>query len=338
MVKGGSFMKKSSLVLAGDIGGTKTSLGLYVKEKGRFSATVLKSYPSREAAHLKPILEKFLSTHPASISSACFGIAGPVINGKCKTTNLPWEVSENRLKQDFGWKRVRLVNDLAATALSIPLLKTRELAALNKGRPQKAGNLALVAPGTGLGQGLVLFHRNDQVPVSSEGGHVDFAPTSEDEVRLWRFLGKKYGRVSVERVVSGPGLVDVYEWVRGSGRAREPLWLKAQFQKEDPAEVITDCALGGKHPYCVEALDHFVRILGAVAGNLALTGLATGGVYLCGGIPPKILWALKTGAFMKAFSGKGRFESLLKKIPVRVILNERAAMLGAAACAFQAAE
>jgi glucokinase len=308
-------MKENCLVLAGDIGGTKTSLGLYVKEEGRLFATVLKSYPSREAQNLEPIIEDFLSAHPASISSACFGIAGPVVGGKCKTTNLPWEVSEIRLKQDFGWKKVRLLNDLTATALSVPLLKTRELVTLNKGRAQKGGNVALVAPGTGLGQGLVITHGNEQVPVSSEGGHVDFAPTSEDQVRLWRFLQKKYGRVSVERIVSGPGLVDVYEWVRDSGRTREPGWMKRRFQEEDAAKVITDCALEEKHRYCVEALDHFVRILGAVSGNLALTGLATGGVYLCGGIPPKILWALKAGVFMKAFSDKGRFESLLKRSP-----------------------
>ena len=331
-------MKKNTLVLAGDVGGTKTNLGLYTKERGRLSVKALKSYASRDASHLEPIIEKFFSNHPASVSSACFGIAGPVVNGKCKTTNLPWEVSENRVKNKFGWEKVRLINDLTATALAIPLLKTRELAVLNKGRAQKGGNMALVAPGTGLGQGLVIFHRNEPVPVSSEGGHVDFAPTSEDQVRLWRFLRQKNGHVSVERVLSGPGLVDVYAWVRGSGRVREPGWFKARFHREDPAKVITDCALEEQHPYCVEALDHFVRILGAVAGNLALTGLATAGVYLGGGIPPKILGALKAGVFMKAFTDKGRFQSFLEKIPVRVILNERAAMLGAAACAFQAVE
>jgi glucokinase len=332
-------MKRIKVVLAGDIGGTKTNLGFYVRKSGGFDALVFESYPSREATGLEPILEKFLSSHPAPISNACFGVAGPVINGKCKTTNLPWEVSENRLKERFGWERVRLVNDLTATALSISFLRPVDVAVLNKGKAQKEGNLALVAPGTGLGQGLVVYHRGCPVPVSSEGGHVDFAPTSDEEVRLWRFLQKKYGHVSVERVVSGPGLADVYDWLRDSGQTPEPGWLKARFRNEDPAKVITNCALELKHPYCVEALDHFVRILGAAAGNLALTGLATGGVYLCGGIPPKILWALKAGGiFMKAFSKKGRFENLLKKIPVRVILNERAAMLGAAACAFQALE
>jgi glucokinase len=331
-------MKKNTMVLAGDIGGSKAGLALYAGNRERFSATVFQTYPSPEAPGLEAILRQFLASHPVSVSSACFGIAGPVVNGRCKTTNLPWEVSENRLKQDFGWKKVSLINDLTATALSIPFLKARETAVLQRGRPRKGGNLALVAPGTGLGQGLAVFHQGQLIPVSSEGGHADFAPTSEDQVHLWRFLRQRHGHVSVERVLSGPGLVEVYGWVRDFTGIREPAWLKERFQREDPAKVITDCALEAEHHCCVQALHHFVGILGAVAGNLALTGLATGGVYLGGGIPPKILPALRAEVFMKAFTDKGRFESLLKKIPVRVILNDRAAMLGAAACAFQAAE
>ncbi|MBN2034048.1 MAG: glucokinase [Deltaproteobacteria bacterium] len=329
-------MERKTLVLAGDIGGTKTNLGLYAKNEERLYATVVKSYKSREESHIEPIIRKFLSTHPADISSACFGVAGPIVKGRCKTTNLPWEISEEQLKRNFGWEKTRLLNDLTATSLSIPLLKNRELSTLNKGLQHKGGTLALVAPGTGLGQGLVVFHQGRLVPVSSEGGHADFAPTSEDQIRLWRFLRQKYRHVSVERLLSGPGLIEIYAWVRHFGRIREPSWLKQRFAKEDPAKVITDCALENKYRYCVEALDHFIKILGAVAGNLALTGLATGGVYLCGGIPPKILSILKTGGFMKAFTDKGRFSDLLKHIPVKVILNQKAALLGAAACAFQA--
>jgi glucokinase len=331
-------MKNNTLILAGDIGGTKTNLGLFVHKEGRFHAEAFKSYPSREAPGLEPILQDFLAAHPASISSACFGIAGPVLDGRCKTTNLPWEVSENRLKKRFGWETARLLNDITATGFSISLLRARQVAVLNKGRPQKNGTLGLVAPGTGLGQGLIVFHRGRPVPVSSEGGHVDFAPTRESDMCLWRFLHEKYGHVSVERVLSGPGLVDVYAWVKSSGRIREPSWLGRRFLKEDPAKVITDCALEKKHPSCAESLDTFVRILGSVAGNLALTGLARGGVYLAGGIASKILPALKAGPFMKGFTDKGRFEGLLRDIPVRVILNDRAAMMGAAACAFQALE
>ena len=331
-------MKKETAVLAGDIGGTKTNLALFAMDQGRPSPSAVESFPSQERANLESIVERFLSRHPAFVSSACFGIAGPVVNGRCKTTNLPWEVSETRLARTFGWERVRLVNDLTATAMSIPLLKRRELATLNKGRPQKGGNLVLVAPGTGLGQGLVVFYENKPLPIPSEGGHVDFAPNNEPEVELWRSLKRKLGHVSVERIVSGPGLGNLYAWLKESGRYQEPQWLKERLLEEDPAKVIAESGLNEKHPLCVEALRMFVSILGAAAGNLALTGMATGGVYLGGGIPPKILPALKTGLFMQAFTDKGRFRGLLEKIPVRVIVNEGAALLGAAKCAFQGVE
>jgi glucokinase len=327
---------KKPIVLAGDIGGTKTNLALFVRSEGRLSSSGLESYPSREAPALESIVKQYLSSRSAAVSSACFGIAGPVVDGRCKTTNLPWEVSEARLKRVFLWERVRLVNDLTATAMAIPLLSRRELAVLNKGRPQHGGNIALVAPGTGLGQGLVVFHQGRAHPVASEGGHVDFAPTNEQEVELWRYLKRKLGHVSVERIVSGPGLVRIYEWLKESGRYGEPEWLKARFMAEDPAKVIAETGLAEKHPLCVESLRIFVSILGAVAGNLALTALATGGVYLGGGISPKILAALETGPFMQSFADKGRFRGLLEKIPVRVILNEGAPLMGAAECAFRA--
>lgn len=328
-------MNKGPMVLAGDIGGTKANLGLFVRGKGRPEVVWLQSYPSRKRLNLETIVGEFLKGHPSEVAGACFGIAGPVLNGRCKTTNLPWEVSEKQLKKAFQWQKVRLLNDLTATALSLALLTPSEVAVLNKGRPQKGGNLAIVAPGTGLGQAVVLFHEGKALPSPSEGGHVDFAPTSEPEVALWRRLQGKFGHASVERIVSGPGILELYLWLRDSGRFQEPAWLKERLDKEDPAKVIAECALKKEHALCVESLNHFVRILGAVAGNLALTALATGGVYLSGGIPPKVLPALKMGLFMRAFSDKGRFQALLSKIPVKVILNQRAAMLGAAEQAFQ---
>jgi glucokinase len=328
-------VKKKNTVLAGDVGGTKTNLALFVKEQDRPSSTDFESYSSQETSNLGSIVGRFLSSHPASVSSACFGIAGPVVNGRCKTTNLPWEVSEASLKRSFRWERVGLINDLAATALSVPLLRRDELVTLNRGNPQKDGNLVLVAPGTGLGQGLVAFHQGKTVSLSSEGGHVDFAPTNEQEVELWRYLKEKFDHVSVERIVSGPGLVNIYEWLKDSGRYSAPEWLEKRLLEDDAPKVIAESGLTEMLPLCVEALRIFVSILGAVTGNLALTGLAMGGVYLGGGIPPKILPALKTGRFMEAFVNKGRFRSLLEKIPVRVIMNERAALLGAAECAFQ---
>jgi glucokinase len=330
--------KKDVLVLAGDIGGTKTSVGLFVMGKKRPESLVVESFASREAPNLEDIVDRFLKSHPGSISSACFGIAGPVINGRCKTTNLPWVVSETRMRSRFEWRHVRLLNDLAAAAMAVPLLRRSEKISLNKGVMQNKGNIALLSPGTGLGQALLIYMDGEYVPLSSEGGHVSFSPTTEIEVELWRYLRKKYGHVSVERVLSGPGLVNIYSWLRDSGRFEEPNWLKDIMKREDPGRAISENALRKKQALCVESLRFYVSMLGSVAGNLALTGLAVGGVYLGGGIPPKILPALKQGSFLKEFMAKGRFADFLARIPVRVIVNDKAALLGAAHAAFEALE
>jgi len=330
--------KKKGVVLAGDVGGTKTSVGLFVTGKKRPEPLVVESFASREAPHLENIVEQFLKSHPASISSACFGIAGPVINGRCRATNLPWVVSEAQMKRRFHWRHVRLFNDLAAAAVAVPLLRRSEQVFLNKGIVQKKGNLALLSPGTGLGQAMLIYKDGVYVPLSSEGGHVGFSPTTEAEIELWRYLRKKYGHVSVERVLSGPGLVNVYSWLRDSGRFEEPLWLKALMKEGDPAKAISENALRRRQALCVESLRSYVSMLGSAAGNLALTSMAVGGIYLGGGIPPKILPALKKGAFLKAFMAKGRFADFLAQIPVRVILNDKAALLGAAHTAFEALE
>jgi glucokinase len=327
--------KGEIMVLAGDIGGTKTNLGLCVVGKRRPVARVVESFSSAESPGLETIVEKFVAKHRVDIRSACFGIAGPVIRGKCKTTNLPWEVSEVSLKKRFKWRHVRLLNDLTATAEAVPLLTALERAALNEARALKHQNLALIAPGTGLGQALLVFRDGEYIPVSSEGGHVDFAPADEAEVRLWRYLRNQFGHVSVERVVSGPGLLDIYAWLRDTEGHREPGWLKERMTQGDPAKVITEAALNQRQALCGAALRVFVSVLGRTAGNLALTGTATGGVYLGGGIPPKILPALQGEAFQKAFVDKGRFEAYLKSIPLRVILNDKAALLGAAKVALQ---
>ena len=330
--------KKKGVVLAGDVGGTKTSVGLFVTGKKRPEPLVVESFASREAPHLENIVEQFLKSHPASISRACFGIAGPVINGRCRATNLPWVVSEAQMKSRFHWRHVRLLNDLAAAAVAVPLLRRSEQVFLNKGIVQKKGNLALLSPGTGLGQAMLIYKDGVYVPLSSEGGHVGFSPTTEAEIELWRYLRKKYGHVSVERVLSGPGLVNVYSWLRDSGRFEEPLWLKALMKEGDPAKAISENALRRRQALCVESLRSYVSMLGSAAGNLALTSMAVGGIYLGGGIPPKILPALKKGAFLKAFMAKGRFADFLAQIPVRVILNDKAALLGAAHTAFEALE
>ncbi len=328
--------KRDTVVLAGDIGGTKTSVGLFVMGKKRPEPLVLESFPSRDAPRLENIVDRFLKRNPAPISSASFGIAGPVLNGRCKTTNLPWVVSKARMKRRFHWRQFRLLNDLAAAALAIPLLRRSELVSLNKGMRQKQGNVALLSPGTGLGQAMLVFQDGKYVPLSSEGGHVSFSPTTEEEIELWRYLRKNFDHVSVERVLSGPGLVNIYSWLRDSGRFEEPPWLKELINQGEPAKAISENALRKEQALCVESLRLYVSMLGNVAGNLALTGMAVGGVYLGGGIPPKILPSLKQGSFMKAFMAKGRFADFLARIPVRVILNEQGALLGAAHAAFEA--
>jgi len=322
-------INKDRLILAGDIGGTKTNFALYSHGKTRPVTRVVESYSSRDALDLESILEQFFEKHPASITEACFAIAGPVIDGRCKTTNLPWDISERRIARRFGWD-VKLINDLAATAMGIPLLYSRELYPLNKMRLRKGGNIALAAPGTGLGTSGLIWHDGRYIPISSEGGHVDFAPIDEDQVLLWRYMHQHYGHVSIERIVSGPGLLNIFSFLRETGRYQVPGWLLLDMERMDSARAITEAAIQKKDPLCVKVLSMFTSILGSIAGNLALTVLATGGVYLGGGIPPKILPALADGVFMNAFADKGRFKGLLEKMPVRVILNDHTAILGAA--------
>lgn len=325
----------SKFVLAGDIGGTKTNLGLFLKGKRRPLLKAFETYSSRKSINLEAIIRQFIGKHSAGISSACFGIAGPIINGKSKTTNLPWEVSETGIRRRFKWPHVRLMNDLTATAVSIPLLNNRELSILNKGKQAKTGNIALIAPGTGLGQALLVYSEGRYVPVASEGGHCDLSPNDNAQLELWRYLNNRYGHVSVERVLSGQGLLNIYSWLKDSGRYDKPTWLKSEILKNDPAVVISESALRGTNPLCVESLNVFVSILGAAAGNLALAAMTTGGVYLGGGIAPKILPKLKGDSFIAAFIDKGRFRSLVSEIPMKVILNDKAALLGAAHCALE---
>jgi glucokinase len=328
-------MDNELIILAGDIGGTKTNLGLFLQGKKRPLLKVIETYSSREAIKLENIIEQFLERHPVSISSACFGIAGPVVNGRCKTTNLPWDVSETQIKGFFDWEEVRLINDLTATGQGIPLLNSRELISLNSVKTRKGQNLGLIAPGTGLGMALLIYQEGRYQSVSSEGGHADFSPNNEEEVKLWQYLHKRLGHVSIERVVSGPGLLNIYAWMKESRRHKEPKWLARKIKEMDPARVITEAAIKKTNPLCIEALNMFVSILGGISGNLALTGMTTGGIYLGGGIPPKILPVLQKGLFIKAFTNKGRFKDLLEKMPVRVILNDRTALLGAASFALE---
>lgn len=322
------------IVLAGDIGGTKTDLGLFRLEGSRPTAVVEQSYPSSEYRLFRDVVEQFLADHPSEVHSVCVGIAGPVQGGRTKATNLPWEVSEDELTERFSWERVKLINDLAATAHAIRVLDESEFAVLNEGVGDPNGVIGLVAPGTGLGMSLTAFCDGTPVVLSSEGGHVEFGPRDEDETDLLHYMFRHYDHVSVERLASGPGLQAIYQWLKESRDHNEPSWLTDLLETQDPSKVISETALGGKDALCREALDRFIAIIGAAAGNLALTGLTSGGMYLGGGIPPKILPRLKDGPFLEAFCAKGRFRQLLSRMPVKVILNSKAAILGAARVAF----
>ena len=325
--------KDKTLVLAGDIGGTKTNLGLFFNDHGHPVLNVMETFSSADSPDLEHIIREFQHIHSAPVSRACFGIAGPVVDGKSKTTNLPWNVSQDRIKKEFSIQHVRIINDLTATAMAVPILNTDDFFHLNQATSIKGRPIGLVAPGTGLGIAMLIYHNGRYIPISSEGGHIDFAPNSESEAELWQYLHRRYGHVSIERVISGSGLVNIYEWLKDSARIDEPEGGKLKFKKTDPAMAITNAALSNKDPGCVEALNLFVSIFGAVAGNFALFGLTSGGIFLGGGISPKILPILKEDIFMKAFVNKGRFKDFLEKIPMKVILNDKAALIGAAHCA-----
>jgi glucokinase len=324
------------LVLAGDVGGTKTNLGLFRIGRGRPRPVIAVSYADREASSLEDLIARFLAEHRAQVQAASFGIAGPVRRGLCRATNLPWLVSERGISERFGWPRVRLINDLTATAKALPVLRRAEFAVVNKGKPERGGIVGIVAPGTGLGMALAVSHGGTINAIPSEGGHVDFAPRTGLQIELLLDLLRTMSHVSVERLASGPGLVTIHGWLREYRGTPTPEWLTELMTSRDPAAAISSAALDGSDELCVEALDLFVSILGAAAGNLALMGTTRGGMYLGGGIPPKILPRLLNGPFMEAFVAKGRFRGILEAIPVRVILNDKAALLGAACFAEEA--
>ena len=321
------------MLLAGDIGGTKTNLAVFAPDIGSAAPLAEASFPSGQYASLEAVVGDFLKQVHVPIEHACFGVAGPVSEGQATITNLPWMLDERSLAETFHWSSVRLLNDLEATAYAIPNLQPHDLATLNTGTPVAHGALAVIAPGTGLGEAFLVWDGARYQAYPSEGGHADFAPTSPFELDLLRYLLGQFGHVSYERVCSGRGLPNIYAYLRDTAFAAESPWVVEQLAAaSDLAPVIVGAALHAEHPcgLCVATLDAFVGILGAQAGNLALTLLATGGVYLGGGIPPRILPVLESGRFMQAFLHKGRFGALLAQVPVHVIRNPKAALLGAA--------
>lgn len=323
------------MLLAGDIGGTKTRLALYDETGGSLRLARSTRYDSKSAPTLEELIVRFLaeSGRPET-TAACFGVAGAVVGGQVRATNLPWLVSESGLSSELGIPRVHLINDLEAAAHGvIAITDPASLLTLQEGSPPPEHRaLTLVAAGTGLGVALMSWTGDRYQVLPSEGGHSDFGPQDELEDALAVWLRARYGHVSCERVLSGPGLVNIYRFLREYRGAPEPAWLAERIGGGDPAPVISDAALAHEDPICDEALTRFVTIYGAVAGNFALTALAVGGVYVGGGIAPKILARLEDGAFLDAFVAKGRFADTMRKIPVRVVMAPDVALLGAAAC------
>lgn len=318
------------LILAGDIGGTKTTLALFSVQAGKLTPRAKESFASKDYPDLEPILREFMSDKTASVGSACFGVAGPVIDGKSKTPNLPWVLDVREISRPLGHESVALINDLEATAYGVLTLDADQFVFLNEGLPPLEGNMCLIAAGTGLGEAMIYWDGIRYHPSASEGGHVDFAPRTPVEIELLDYLIPHFGHVSYERVVSGPGLVNIYNFLKDSGYFAEPSWPRERFAERDPAAVIAGAALAGEVEICLKSLDLFVSIYGAEAGNLALKAKAVRGVYVGGGIAPKILKKLEDGSFIRAFTDKGRFSDFLSNIPVQVVLNEEAALLGAA--------
>jgi glucokinase len=320
-----------NLILAGDIGGTKTHLALVSVDGEKLRFEVERTFPSKQYSGLEPVLREFLTSGVDKISIACFGVAGPVVEGSVKTPNLPWIIDALELKNQLNLPSVALLNDLEAAAFGIFTLESDEFVCLNEGSARRPANKALIAAGTGLGEALLYDDGRNYHPIASEGGHGDFAARDDIEIELLRHLRRKFGRVSYERVVSGPGIANIYEFLRDSGRYEEPGSFKEKLATStDRSALISQAALAGTPEICVKALDAFVSAYGAEAGNLALRGKAIGGVYIGGGIAPKIQSKLIDGLFMGAFVAKGRYKEFVSAIPVYLITNEKTALQGAA--------
>lgn len=324
------------MILAGDIGGTKTNVALFDEQGESLGAPVAqKSFRSNSYDSLEAILKEFINEHkPQQVARACFGIAGPVVGGRVETPNLAWIVSSETLAETLKVGQVGLINDLEATAYGIEALQDKQLLTLNKGSGARPGHRALIAAGTGLGMAGIFWDGSHYRPIASEGGHADFAPRNEMEIDLLRYMTERLsGHVSYERILSGPGLFNIYSFLRDRNFAEEPAWLAEQIAGGDRTAAVSAAALSNKSELAAKALGLFVEIYGAMAGNLALIMKSLGGLYIGGGIAPKIVDKLKDGTFINAFKDKGRLSSLVASIPVHVILDDKTALYGAARCA-----
>ena len=321
------------MLLAGDIGGTKANLAVFSVEKSSIVPLTEMTYRSTDYPNLETIISEYLSQFDFKVTQASLGVAGPVVEDQASITNLSWSITVDTLRDTFGLTRVHLLNDLVAMAAAVPRLENKDLHTLNPGMPVHGGTIAVIAPGTGLGEAYLTWDGSRYFPYASEGGHSDFAPTNQLALKLHQYLLDRCDHVSCERVCSGNGIPNIYAFLRDEKYAEEPDWLAEQLARaKDPTPIIAKAALDKKRSckLCSLTMETFVSILGAESGNMALKVLSSGGVYLGGGIPPRILPYLDSGIFMQAFLHKGRLASVLSQMPVHVILNRKAALLGAA--------
>jgi glucokinase len=319
------------MILAGEIGATRTRLAAFNSEGNRLECVVQKTYMSQEHAGLSEILPQFTRTEGIPVHSACFGVAGPVRNGRSKISNLPWTIDSRELAAQLKLPSVGLLNDMEAYAYGIDALDSKDFVTLNEGSEDAEGNRALISAKTGLGVAGLYWDGHRHHPFACEGGHADFAPTNDIQMELLTYLRKKYDRVSYERILSGPGIRNIYEFLRDTHKAEEPAWLREQIDAaHDPSPLISQFALEGKAAICEQALSIFVGVFGAEAGNSALQYMSTGGIFIGGTIAAKIVPKMKEPVFLESFLDKGRLEVLLNDMPVKIVLNDECGLSGAA--------
>ena len=323
------------LILAGDIGGTKSNIALFNVVGGALEQVRSKRFPSSSYPGLNAMIREFLGEEKLPIRGACFGVPGVVHNGRARPTNLTWGVDADEIASEFSIPHVSVLNDLEANAYGISQLRIRDFAVIQQGALDAKGNRCVVSPGTGLGEAGLFWDGQRYRVWACEGGHADFAPRNELQIALLEYLMKQFGHVSAERIVSGMGIENIYKFLRETGRGRELPAVAAEMLAQDPNIVISRHADAGTCPMCVQTLEIFVGCLGAEASNMALKTMATGGVFLGGGIPAKMLPHIRSVAFLHSFNDKGRLSSLMENTPVLVILNEQAALLGAAGFAYE---
>jgi glucokinase len=319
------------MILAGEIGATRTRLAAFETEGNRLQRVVEKTYMSQEHGGLSDLLAQFVRVEGIPVHSACFGVAGPVRGGRSKISNLPWIIDSRELEKQLKLDSVGLLNDLEAYAYGIDVLESKDFIVLSQGSDDAEGNRAVISARTGLGMAGLYWDDFRHHPFACEGGHADFAPRNDLQMELLGYLQKKYGRISCERILSGPGIKNIYEFLRDAHKAEEPEWLRDRIKAApDPPALISQLALEGKAAICDQTLSIFVSVFGAETGNCALNFMSTGGIFIGGSIAAKIVPKMKDPVFMQSFLDKGRMEALLKDIPVKIVLNDDCGLVGAA--------